>query len=61
MTGVVPTGENITVLGGNVNLAGNTGNDRNKTDVAAHLWYFNGIADCGPSGHEFRKRRVVRK
>ncbi|CAD6581197.1 MAG: hypothetical protein ASARMPRED_000441 [Alectoria sarmentosa] len=46
VTGVVPTAANVTALYGNVNLLGNTGNDRNKTDVAAHGWYFNHVSAC---------------
>lgn len=57
VTGVVPTAEDITVLSGDVNLLGNTGNDRNRTDVAAHSWYFNRVSACSPKGFEFRKRR----
>lgn len=49
------------MLSGDVNLLGNTGNDRNKTDVAAHRWYFNRVAACDPPGFEFRKRRAVLK
>lgn len=56
MTGVVPTAEDISVFGGEVNLMGNTGNDANKTDVAAHSWYFNQVGACSPSDFEFRKR-----
>ena len=61
VTGVVPTAENITVLSGDVNLSGNTGNDKNHTDVAAHLWYFNAVASCGPPKPRltFRKPVVV--
>lgn len=55
VTGVVPMAENVTVLAGAVNLFGNTGNDRNRTDVAAHLWYFNAVSACGSHGFEFRK------
>lgn len=56
VTGIVPTAENITVLAGNVNLLGNTGNDRNETDVAAHSWYFNRVGACSAGGFEFRRR-----
>lgn len=53
-TGVVPTEGDVSVLSGSVNLMGNTGNDRNGTDVAAHSWYFNRVGACSPSGFEFR-------
>ena len=56
VTGVEVTAANITVLAGAVNMAGNTGNDRNRTDGAEHGWYFNSVSACGPSGHDFRKR-----
>ncbi|CAF9919163.1 MAG: hypothetical protein ALECFALPRED_000986 [Alectoria fallacina] len=46
VTGVVPTAANVTALYGNVNLNGNTGNDKNKTDVLAHGWYFNHVSAC---------------
>lgn len=59
VTGIVPTAENITVLAGNVNLLGNTGNDRNETDVAAHSWYFNRVGACSGEGFEFRRRDVL--
>lgn len=55
VTGVVPTADDITVLTGNVNLSGNTGNDHNETDVAAHGWYFNRVAACSASGFEFKR------
>ena len=56
VSGVLPTADNITLLEGSVNLSGNTGNDRNKTDVGAHLWYFNAVSACSSNRFEFRKR-----
>lgn len=44
--GVAPGAGDISVFEGEVNFSGNTGNDRNKTDVAAHLWYFNAVSGC---------------
>lgn len=55
-TGVVPRMEHVSVLHGNVNLHGNTGNDRDKMDVAAHGWYFGPVGACSPAGIEVRKR-----
>ena len=54
VTGVVPTADDIAVLTGNVNLAGNTGNDRNKTDTEAHGWYFGRVGACSASGAEWK-------
>ena len=60
VTGVVPSAGNISVLTGSVNMAGNTGNVRNRTDTAAHGWYFNRVGACNlNSGFEFRKRREM--
>ncbi|KAM0805935.1 Lip3 precursor [Usnea florida] len=44
--GVVPGAGDVSVFQGAVNFGGNTGNDQNKTDVAAHLWYFNAVSAC---------------
>lgn len=48
--------EHVSVLHGNVNLHGNTGNDRDKMDVAAHGWYFGPVGACSPAGIEVRER-----
>lgn len=56
VTGAVPNVDDVTVLSGNVNLNGNTGNDKDKTDLAAHGWYFGPVGACSPGGFEFRKR-----
>ena len=55
VTGVVPTAEDITVLEGNLNMAGNTGNDQDKTDRAAHGWYFGPVGACSPTGFQWKE------
>ena len=56
LTGVVPGVGNVSVFVGSVNLGGNTGNDKDETDFAAHGWYFGPVGACSPGGFEFRKR-----
>ncbi|KAK4691188.1 hypothetical protein P7C71_g5762, partial [Lecanoromycetidae sp. Uapishka_2] len=54
-TNIAPTAENITVFSGNINRNGNTPqNALFGTDLDAHLWYFNGISNCAPSGFAFK-------
>ena len=57
LTGVEPTSDDVSVFQGNVNLNGNTGNDKDKTDTAAHGWYFGQVAACAPTGFELKKER----
>ena len=57
LTGVEPTSQDVSVFEGNVNLNGNTGNDKDKTDTEAHGWYFAEVAACGPVGFEWKKER----
>ena len=52
LTGVVPTLDDINMLTGNVNMSGNTGNDKDKTDTKAHGWYFGQVSACGANGVE---------
>lgn len=56
LTGVVPRAEDVSVFIGNVNLGGNTGNDKDEMDFAAHGWYFGPVSACSPGGFEVRKR-----
>ena len=54
LTGVVPTAGDVSVFEGNVNLNGNTGNNKDKTDTEAHGWYFGQVGACSPGGIEVK-------
>jgi hypothetical protein len=54
--GVPVTANDITVLTGNVNLSGNSGNNPLQLDTSAHLWYFGNISSCGGDDFEFKAR-----
>lgn len=54
---VIPTINDVKRLDGDINMAGNTG--QNALDMDAHLWYFGPIAECLPKGGmEIQRRKL---